>query len=83
MNGTLGQGTLGQGTLKAREFTYAFAPGALLVLHSDGLASHWSLEAYPGLFFRHPSLVAAVLYRDHSRKRDDVTVLVVRLGGGP
>jgi anti-sigma regulatory factor (Ser/Thr protein kinase) len=76
-------GTLGQGTLKAREFTYAFAPGALLVLHSDGLASHWSLEAYPGLFFRHPSLVAAVLYRDHSRKRDDVTVLVVRLGGGP
>jgi hypothetical protein len=27
---------------------------------------------------RHPSLIAGVLYRDFSRRRDDVTVLVAR-----
>jgi anti-sigma regulatory factor (Ser/Thr protein kinase) len=73
-------GTAGQGTFKAREFTYSFSPGALLIVCSDGLATHWSLEQYPGLARRHPSLVAGVLYRDHSRRRDDVTVVVARLG---
>jgi hypothetical protein len=45
-------------------------------MHSDGLTSHWSLDAYPGLRLRHPALVAAVLYRDYQRGRDDVTVVV-------
>jgi hypothetical protein len=47
-------------------------------MHSDGLSSHWSLDPYPGLRLRHPALIAAVLYRDFSRHRDDVTVLVGR-----
>jgi anti-sigma regulatory factor (Ser/Thr protein kinase) len=73
-------GTLGQGVLRSREFGYPIAPGTLLVLASDGLASRWSLEKYPGLTERHPALVAGVLYRDHWRRRDDVTVVVLRLG---
>jgi anti-sigma regulatory factor (Ser/Thr protein kinase) len=73
-------GTTGQGTLRAREFTYPFAPGALLVVHTDGLGTRWDLESYPGLYVRHPSLVAALLYRDHTRKTDDVTVFAARLG---
>ena len=73
-------GTAGQGILKPREFSYRFVPGVLLVMFSDGLASHWSLETYPGLAVRHPSLVAGVLYRDHSRRRDDVTVVAARRG---
>jgi anti-sigma regulatory factor (Ser/Thr protein kinase) len=73
-------GTVGQGTLRARQFTYPFAPGALLILHTDGLGTRWDLDAYPGLVLRHPSLVAAVLYRDHTRKTDDVTVFAARLG---
>jgi len=28
---------------------------------------------------RHPAVIAAVLYRDHGRQRDDATVLVVKL----
>ncbi len=44
-------------------------------MHSDGLATHWSFDRYPGLGQRHPGLVAGVLYRDHRRGRDDVTVL--------
>jgi hypothetical protein len=50
----------------------------MLVMHSDGLASHWALEHYRGLRLRHPAIVAAVLYRDHRRHRDDVTVVVSR-----
>ena len=76
-------GTAGQGFLKPREFTYRFSPGSLLVMSSDGLTSHWSLDPYPGLARRHPGPVAGVLYRDHSRRRDDVTVVAARLGGGP
>ena len=58
--------------------SYPWADGALLVLHSDGLATHWDLAAYPGLAHHHPALVAGVLLRDFSRGRDDATVLVVR-----
>jgi anti-sigma regulatory factor (Ser/Thr protein kinase) len=72
-------GTAGQGAVRVRPFTYPFAPGAVLVMFSDGLASRWSLDHQPGLLARHPSLIAAVLYRDHSRRRDDVTVVAVRL----
>ena len=55
---------------------------ALLIMHSDGLKSHWSLDAYPGLLAQHPALVASVLYRDFCRGNDDVTVLAVRFSSG-
>ena len=49
-------------------------------MSSDGLNPEWSLEPYAGLALRHPGLVAGVLYRDHSPRRDDVTVVAARLG---
>jgi anti-sigma regulatory factor (Ser/Thr protein kinase) len=72
-------GTLGLQMRKAQEFTYPWTSGSLLVAHSDGLATHWKLESYPGLFREDPALVAAMLYRDHSRRRDDASVVVCRL----
>jgi len=75
-------GTAGHGILRTREFSYPWPAGGLLVLASDGLTTRWSLEAYPGLTARDPALVAAVLYRDHSRGRDDVTVVVLREARG-
>ncbi len=71
MNGTPGHS---MGTVQ--EFTYDWAPESMLLMHSDGLATRWSLADYPGLARRHPSLIAAVLFRDFSRRRDDATVLV-------
>jgi anti-sigma regulatory factor (Ser/Thr protein kinase) len=71
-------GTLGQLAKYFRTYSYPWDREALLIMHSDGLASHWSLDAYPGLRLRHPSLVAGVLYRDFTRRRDDVTVIVAR-----
>lgn len=49
-----------------------------LVMHSDGIASRWRLDHYPGLLARHPALLAGVLFRDCARARDDATVLVLR-----
>jgi len=69
-------GILGHGVRTFRQYQYPWPAGALLVMHSDGLTSHWSLDSYPGLRLRHPALVAAVLYRDYQRGRDDVTVVV-------
>jgi anti-sigma regulatory factor (Ser/Thr protein kinase) len=71
-------GTLGHEARYFKEYSYPWEPGALLIMHSDGLTSHWSLDPYPGLCARHPALIAAVMYRDFSRGRDDVTVLVAR-----
>ena len=71
-------GTLGHEARTFREYSYPWAKDAIFVMHSDGLSSHWSLDAYPGLRMRHPTVIAAVLYRDFSRQRDDVTVLVAR-----
>jgi anti-sigma regulatory factor (Ser/Thr protein kinase) len=71
-------GTVGHQVRKVQEFVYPFPRGALLVMHSDGLATHWRLEQYAGLAARHPSLIAGVLYRDFRRDRDDVTVVAAR-----
>lgn len=75
-------GTLGHQVHKVQEFVYPSPAGALLVAHSDGLTTRWKLEQYPGLFRQDPALVAAMLYRDHARPRDDVSVVVCRLPGG-
>ena len=71
-------GTLGHQARTFRDYSYAWSDDSLLVMHSDGLATHWSFDGMPGLRRRHPAVVAAVLYREFSRRRDDVTVLVAR-----
>jgi hypothetical protein len=71
-------GTLGHQARYFREYSYPWDSRGMLVMHSDGLISHWSFDAYPGLRARDCSTVAAVLYRDYSRDRDDVTVVAVK-----
>lgn len=71
-------GTVGHELHQVTEFRYPFGKNALLVMHSDGVNSRWKLDQYPGLTLRHPSIVAAVLYRDFKRGRDDATVVVAR-----
>ena len=69
-------GILGAQLLRKQQFEYERGSGDKIVMHSDGMSARWSLQAYPGLFVRHPAVIAGVLYRDHARPRDDVTVLV-------
>ena len=73
-----GNGTAGHIAGRINEFTYPWAADARLIMHSDGLATRWQIERYPGLPSHHPALLAGVLYRDWSRGRDDVTVVVLR-----
>jgi anti-sigma regulatory factor (Ser/Thr protein kinase) len=62
---------------RARAAAYRWGPGAVLVLATDGLRSHWDPLAYPGLLGHDPAVIAATLHRDHTRGSDDATVLVV------
>jgi anti-sigma regulatory factor (Ser/Thr protein kinase) len=71
-------GTLGHVLRRVQEFEFAFPAEALLILHSDGLTTHWTTADYPGLMSKHAGLIAGVLYRDHERGRDDVTVVVLK-----
>jgi anti-sigma regulatory factor (Ser/Thr protein kinase) len=71
-------GTVGHNMRRLQEFAFPFNHGSLLIMHSDGMGTHWQLADYPGLAVRHPGLIAGVLYRDHDRGRDDVTVVVMR-----
>ncbi|BBK36945.1 TorS-related protein [Allostella sp. ATCC 35155] len=71
-------GTAGGAAPRLRAFDYPFAAQDVVILHSDGVSTSWSLAAYPGLVVRDPGTIAAVLLRDHGRGRDDATVLVVR-----
>lgn len=72
-------GTAGLALPRLQNYTCAWPSDALLVMNSDGLQSQWKLGAYAGLLERHPSLTAAVLYRDFNRGRDDTTIVAVKL----
>jgi anti-sigma regulatory factor (Ser/Thr protein kinase) len=71
-------GTLGQIASRVQEFTYPWNAQDVLIMHSDGLATRWNLQQYPGIWSKHPSIIAAILHRDFSRGRDDVTVFVAK-----
>ena len=73
-------GIVGHEMRKVQPFAYPWPAGGPLVLASDGLGTQWRLGRYPGRGARHPALLAGVLYRDFARRRDDVTVVVVRHG---
>lgn len=72
-------GTAGHVAPRIREFTYPYAGVATIILHSDGLTAKWDLAAYPGLAASDPSLLAAVLFRDFRRGKDDCAVAVMRV----
>jgi anti-sigma regulatory factor (Ser/Thr protein kinase) len=69
-------GILGVQLPRKQQFEYPCTPSDRVVMHSDGMSARWSLKTYPGLYSRHAAVIAGVLYRDHARPRDDVTVVV-------
>lgn len=73
-NGTIGHNIPGS----FHNHTYKWDPSTILILHSDGLKSRWDLSKYPGIERHDASLIAAVLYKDNTRKTDDALVLIAR-----
>ncbi len=71
-------GIVGHQMQKVQEFTFPWNDNSILIMHSDGLNTRWDLKPYPGIWSKHPALIAGLLYRDYLRERDDVTVLVAK-----
>lgn len=69
-------GTAGHEARHIREFLYPWTEESIIVMHSDGLSTNWNPEAFAGLHRHHPSVIAALLYRDAARERDDACVIV-------
>ena len=49
-------GTVGHLMPRLQEFTYPWNADSIMVMHSDGLASRWDMERYPGIWSKHPAL---------------------------
>jgi anti-sigma regulatory factor (Ser/Thr protein kinase) len=76
---TLSQNGIGGHNIpRVKEFDHAYEGDLLAVFHSDGLSAKWDIDSYPGLATRHPAMIAAVLYRDFKRVRDDNLVVVLK-----
>jgi len=71
-------GVVGHNVSKVKEYEYVYGGDLLAVFHSDGLSTKWDIDSYPGLATRHPTMIAAVLYRDFKRVRDDNLIVVVK-----
>lgn len=71
-------GTVGLQMRRVQPAASVLPPYALVVVHSDGIASRWPADRIRPLLERDPTLVAAVLVRDHTRHRDDACVVVLR-----
>jgi hypothetical protein len=49
-----------------------------MVLHSDGLRTHWTWEDFPGLTTQSAGALAQQLLSTLAKDEDDATVIVVK-----
>lgn len=71
-------GTVGIQIRKPDQSSLVLPQHGVVVVHSDGLMSRWGKSPILAVLERDPILAAAILFRDFSRGRDDVTVVVIR-----
>jgi len=62
-----------------KEFTCEHFRGQLLIMCSDGIKTRWDLQKYPGITKYDLSIIAAAIYKDFSRKTDDMSVVITRI----
>ncbi|MBB4748095.1 SpoIIE family protein phosphatase [Actinoplanes lobatus] len=72
-------GIAGHQRRQVREYDYPLAPGAVVLMHTDGVVDRWNAADYPGLLTHAPEVIAATVLRDAGVRRDDAGVLVARL----
>ncbi|HKP87147.1 MAG TPA: SpoIIE family protein phosphatase, partial [Blastocatellia bacterium] len=72
-------GTLGSRLERVKVFKERLPKVATIVMSTDGISERWDAENYPGLIGSHPQTLCAVLMRDHSRPKDDATILCGRM----
>lgn len=73
-------GTIGLNIPSSMKSTvYPVDKRQFLVMNSDGLQSRLDLTRYPSIFKYDGSVLAAVLYKDFSRRNDDTSVLIAKV----
>ena len=71
-------GTLGHRTAPITESAYPFPAGSRLVMHSDGLSTHFAGAPFAGGTDRHPLIQVALRIHDRRRLRDDLSIVMIR-----
>ena len=78
LNFNIRRGVVGMNAPEPKVTGHDWASDNLLLLHSDGLLSHWRWEDFPGLTRLPASQMALHLLRALAREGDDATALVVK-----
>lgn len=72
------RGVLGLNAPMPKVTEHEWDPAHVMILHTDGLKSHWRWQDYPELAKASATLVAQQLLRALAKDHDDATVVVVR-----
>ena len=75
-------GIVGAGVRKIRVQTFPYVPGDLVLLHSDGLSSHFDLDETLANA-RSLEALGEALVRDQGHAHDDLTLLLLRQHSPP
>jgi anti-sigma regulatory factor (Ser/Thr protein kinase) len=71
-------GIVGNNMHKTQEFLHKWSEDSIVIMHSDGIGTKWTMQQYPELEKRHSAVIAAVIHRDFTRGRDDATIVVFK-----
>jgi anti-sigma regulatory factor (Ser/Thr protein kinase) len=71
-------GIVGHELRKLQMFSYPWRASGILLMHSDGVGTAWSVDQYPGLRAQPAEVIAAVIHRDFCRGSDDATIVVAK-----
>jgi len=72
------RGVIGLNAPNAMVTEHPWPPSHMLVLHSDGLRTHWSWKDFPGVAEQPAQALAQEFLRLLAKEEDDATVIVVR-----
>lgn len=78
MNFTIRRGVLGGSAPNVVVTEHRWDLSSLMVLHSDGLRTHWLWEDFPGLAAQSAEAIAQQLLSALAKDEDDATVIVVK-----
>lgn len=59
--------------------TYEMEKMQYLILCSDGIRTKWDLLKYTSILKHDPIVLAAAIYKDHARRTDDMTIVIVKI----
>jgi anti-sigma regulatory factor (Ser/Thr protein kinase) len=50
----------------------------ITLLCSDGIRTRWDMNKYPAIFRYDMTIMAAAIYKDHARKTDDMSIVIIK-----